>query len=233
MTRPACTHSKASPSKDMQDMLWAGASPPSQTELKEAASAATASLRSAVDLLIDFDKPLVAGVNGNAIGAGLMIALLCDSVWAAAPARFAAPTQLHGLTPALCSTVLLPEAIGRSLANEMLLLGASLDSKRALEAGLVSRVFGTSSDEFKEQMRERALETAAKLKSNENSARSKDLICDAQLIGREREVEGDAHNGFARRDRLHAVNEREARVLAERLVSEEAMESLRGFLERR
>ena len=156
----------------------------------------------------------------------------------------------------------------------MLLLGASLDSEQALRAGLASRVFGSTSDEFKKEMRSRArrfeekreitviasgrethrglvrtrpslrsspyacaVETADKLKSNENSARSKDLIADAMLLGRGWGDGGGGGGGgdpgsTRRRDRLRAVNEREARVLAERLVSQEAMESLRRFLGR-
>ena len=85
-------------------------------------------------------KPLLAAVNGVAVGLGTTLLLHCDLVYAAEDARFSLPFVKLGLVPEFASSYLLPHAAGYHRAAEMLLLGEPFDAKAALEAGIVTRV---------------------------------------------------------------------------------------------
>ena len=85
-------------------------------------------------------KPLLAAVNGPAIGLGLTMLLHCDIVLASEGAVFSAPFVRLGLVPEAASSILLPAAVGMALANDILLTGRVLNAQEALAAGLVSRV---------------------------------------------------------------------------------------------
>jgi len=85
-------------------------------------------------------KPLVACVNGNAVGIGNTMLLHCEMAIAGDDARFAMPFAQLGLVPEFASSYLLPLAAGYQRAAEMLLLGEPFDAERALEAGIVTRV---------------------------------------------------------------------------------------------
>jgi len=85
-------------------------------------------------------RPIVAGVNGDARGQGLELALACDMRIAAETARFALPQVTAGFMPRDGATQLLPRIVGRSTAMEMVLLGRTLSASEALDVGLVSKV---------------------------------------------------------------------------------------------
>jgi enoyl-CoA hydratase/carnithine racemase len=85
-------------------------------------------------------KPLVAAVNGPAVGLGTTLLLHCDLVFAADNARFSMPFTQLGLVPEFASSYLLPLLAGYQRAAEMLLLGDPFDAKTAREAGFVTRV---------------------------------------------------------------------------------------------
>lgn len=85
-------------------------------------------------------KPLIAAVNGVAVGLGTTLLLHCDLVYAAEDARFSLPFAKLGLVPEFASSYLLPFVAGYHRAAEMLLLGEPFDAQHALQAGIVTRV---------------------------------------------------------------------------------------------
>lgn len=88
----------------------------------------------------ELPQPVIAAVDGAAIGGGFEIVLACDLVVAGETARFALPEVGHGLIAASGGLVRLPRRIPGPLACEMLLTGAPLSARRAAELGLVNRV---------------------------------------------------------------------------------------------
>ena len=88
----------------------------------------------------DFPKPVVAAVNGAAMGGGFEIVLACDLVVAAANAKFGLPEVTAGLMAASGGAVRLPQRLSWPIAMELLLLGDPVDAQRALELQLVNKV---------------------------------------------------------------------------------------------
>jgi 2-(1,2-epoxy-1,2-dihydrophenyl)acetyl-CoA isomerase len=86
------------------------------------------------------EKPVVAAVNGPAVGIGASLALSCDLVLAAESAYFGLAFVHIGLMPDGGSTVFVPAAVGKARAFQMALLGERVDTERALGWGLVNFV---------------------------------------------------------------------------------------------
>jgi 2-(1,2-epoxy-1,2-dihydrophenyl)acetyl-CoA isomerase len=86
------------------------------------------------------EKPVVAAVNGPAVGIGASLALACDLVLAAESAFFGLAFVNIGLMPDGGSTLFVPAAVGKARAFQMALLGERVDARRALEWGLVNYV---------------------------------------------------------------------------------------------
>jgi enoyl-CoA hydratase/carnithine racemase len=91
--------------------------------------------------LAAFDKPLIAAVNGAAVGVGTTLLLHCDLVLVSDTARFKLPFVALGLVPEAGSSLLLPEVIGPQAAAHLLLTGDWLGAEEAVTLGLAWRRF--------------------------------------------------------------------------------------------
>jgi methylglutaconyl-CoA hydratase len=96
--------------------------------------------RSELGLLDRLPKPVVAAINGVALGGGLELALACDLRVAAAHAELGLPETSLGIVPGAGGTQRLPRMVGEARAKEMILLARRLSAAEALEWGLVNRV---------------------------------------------------------------------------------------------
>jgi 2-(1,2-epoxy-1,2-dihydrophenyl)acetyl-CoA isomerase len=94
----------------------------------------------AEDGLRDLPKPVVAAVNGPAVGIGASLAFACDLIVAASTAYFNLAFVNIGLMPDGGSTAFVPAAVGKARALEMALLGERIPARQALDWGLINRV---------------------------------------------------------------------------------------------
>jgi enoyl-CoA hydratase len=90
--------------------------------------------------IASIEKPVIAAINGDALGQGLELALSCDIRLASDKARFGFPQIAQGLIPSDGGTQRLPRIIGRGKALELILSSETITAKEALSIGLVSRV---------------------------------------------------------------------------------------------
>jgi enoyl-CoA hydratase/carnithine racemase len=93
-----------------------------------------------LDVLLHCDKPLVAAVQGNAVGIGTTMLFHCDYVVASTAARFSAPFVSLGVVPEAASTLLAPRFMGHARAFSLLVMGRPVNATDAKEAGLVNMV---------------------------------------------------------------------------------------------
>lgn len=163
-----------------------------------------------VRLLPRLEKPLIAGVDGPAVGIGTTLLMHCDLVYATDRASFSTPFLALGLVPEAASSLLMPLRMGYARAFEMLALGATFSAERMREAGVVNAVMPVESLEATVAEAARAL--AAKPP--------------AALAAARRLMRGDV-------EAVAAHSEAEARVFVERLRSPEAVEAFRAFMEKR
>ena len=91
-----------------------------------------------VQKLAEFEKPLVAAVDGLAIGVGTTLCFHCDLVYATPQARFQTPFVNLGLVPEAGSSLLAPQRFGRAKAAELLMLAEPFGAEEALRLGLVN-----------------------------------------------------------------------------------------------
>jgi enoyl-CoA hydratase/carnithine racemase len=119
----------------------------SGTDVSIFAAASAAPLDSAepgnpfVPSLMAAEKPVVAAVNGIAVGIGVTMLLHCDLVYAAKSATFQLPFVRLGLVPELGSSLLLPRLIGLQKAADLFLLAKKIDAEQAEALGLVAEIF--------------------------------------------------------------------------------------------
>ncbi len=108
----------------------------------------------------DFPKPLIAAVNGTALGGGFEIALACDLIVAAEHATFGFPEVKLGLLADGGGLIRLPHWLPLPIAKELVLVGEPIDAQRALALGLVNRVVPMA------RLREEALALAQQIARN-------------------------------------------------------------------
>jgi enoyl-CoA hydratase/carnithine racemase len=164
-----------------------------------------------MDAFIGFEKPIVAVVQGAAIGGGATMLTHCDFVYAGETARFQMPFINLGLVPEFGSSFSVPARTGHLRAAELVLLGEPFDARRAFELGLVTRVVPDK------DLMATATATAQKLA--------------AKPVGALR-----ACKGLIKQSSIGQLKEAvkvENRVFAERLRSAEAKEAFAAFLEKR
>ncbi len=161
--------------------------------------------------LASASKPLVAVVDGLGVGIGLTLLLHCDLVYASDRTKLRAPFVDLGLVPEAASSLLLPRLFGYQRAAEILLLGETIDARRAHELGLINAVVPSA------DLAARALEACHKLAAKPPMALklTKQLLKDPQ------------HATVAERIRHEAV------FFGRQLVSAEVKEALTAFFEKR
>ncbi|MEV1249964.1 enoyl-CoA hydratase-related protein [Nonomuraea sp. NPDC049750] len=105
--------------------------------------------------------PVIACVNGYALGGGCELAMACDYIYATADAVFGQPEVRLGLIPAFGGCVRLQRHVGPGRAREMIYTGRNVDAGEALRIGLVNRVFVT-----REEMLQAAYQSLALVSAN-------------------------------------------------------------------
>lgn len=93
-----------------------------------------------MEALFSFPKPVLAAVDGVAVGIGTTLLLHCDLIFASPSSEFRLPFAKLGLCPEFASSRLLPRLIGHAKSSEWLLLGKAFGADEALVAGLINRV---------------------------------------------------------------------------------------------
>jgi len=121
--------------KDMMDKTKVFAGGPSQIE-----AAYKSGIQRIPLALWNVNTPVIAAVNGAAVGAGCDIAMMCDIRLASSTARFAESFVKLGIIPGDGGAWFLPRVIGQARANQMTLTGEMVDANKALEWGMVSKV---------------------------------------------------------------------------------------------
>jgi enoyl-CoA hydratase/carnithine racemase len=164
-----------------------------------------------IQALVEFDKPLVAAVQGPAVGIGATMLLHCDLVYASITARLRLPFVSLGLVPEAGSSLLLPRRVGDAVAAEILLLGAWIDAERAKELRLVNAVLPSTAE----------LIAFARARAEELAASPRGALRMTRTL-----IRGD-------REAVRARILEEGRAFVECLTSPEAKEALTAFLERR
>ena len=96
--------------------------------------------RNPIEAIASLNCPVIAAINGDAIGEGLELALACDIRIASDKARFSLPQVSRGMIPVNGGTQRLTRIIGKGKAMEMILTGDLIESPEALEIGLVAKV---------------------------------------------------------------------------------------------
>ena len=161
--------------------------------------------------LASAEKPVVAAVNGPAVGIGTTMLLHCDLVFAGSNTAFQMPFANLGLCPEGGSSLLLPAWLGRVRAAELLMLGGTFDAAKAGELGLINQVCEPAQTEAQ------AIQACRQLSAQPPAA----IRATKRLLNR--------GNTADLRDAMLAEGE----LFGERLKSPEAGEAFKAFMEKR
>jgi len=161
--------------------------------------------------LIDFPKPIVAVVNGPAIGVAVTILGLMDAVYASDRASFVTPFSALGQSPEACSSLTFPRIMGASKANEMLLFNKKISADEAHQLGLVTQLYQDANLQAEVWPRLKELS---------------DLPVKSLVYGKKLCRQFD-------HELLHKVNVAECDRLFERWQSEDCMEAVMKFFSRK
>ena len=118
----------------------------------------TGNTQSLTRKVAEIDKPIIAAVNGAAVGGGMDVALMCDVRLAAASARFAQTYARMGLVPGVGGAYFLPRIVGPSAALDLFWTCRWVNAEEALTLGLVNCVFPDA--EFRDKVRDYAEQIA-------------------------------------------------------------------------
>ncbi|HEX9170600.1 MAG TPA: enoyl-CoA hydratase-related protein [Roseiarcus sp.] len=160
-----------------------------------------------VSKIAEFEKPLVAAVDGLAVGVGTTLLFHCDLVYATAESRFQMPFVNLGLVPEAGSSLLAPQRFGRAKAAEFLLLGEPFSAEEARTLGLVNALVPQA------ELIAHAMAKAAQLAAKPRAA----------LLSTRRLMRGDPQA-------LKARMVEETQAFAAALKSEEARAAFQNFL---
>ena len=156
--------------------------------------------------LLEFPKPLIAAVKGNAVGVGTTMLLHCDVVVAGPSAKFSMPFASLGLVPEAGSSYLFPLLVGYQRAAKIFMTGESFSAESAVEMGLVASI---ASDPLRE-----AIEIATHISQQPPQA----------MINTKALLKASKHDAVA------AVMKAEFELFSLALQSEEAMEAFMNFM---
>ncbi|KAH6651241.1 ClpP/crotonase-like domain-containing protein [Chaetomium tenue] len=148
-------------------------------------------------------KPLLAAVEGAALGGGFELALMCDLIFASTKATFGLPEVNIGLIPGAGGTQRLTNAVGKNRAMKLILTGESISSEEARSMGLVAELSqpGTVLDD--------AVKFASMLaqKSRASLSLAKEAICRADSLGRDEQFERKLYySAFSTRDKQEGIS---------------------------
>ncbi|XP_054161654.1 enoyl-CoA delta isomerase 2-like [Oppia nitens] len=182
-------------------------------DMNRAADEQTERFRQFVAAFIDFPKPLIAAVNGPAIGVAATTLALVDCAVASDSAYFSTPFSSLGLSAEGCSTYTFPQIMGQSMAAQMLYFNHKMSATEALQSGLVSRVIPSAQfDEYIENW------IFADRTGIVNTCYPQSMRASKQLV-----------RSAAIRQVLHEVNRSECLILKQRSVSDECLEAIQKF----
>ena len=157
------------------------------------------------------DKPVIAAVNGFALGGGCEVALACHIRVASDNAIFAQPEVKIGLLPGWGGTQRLPRIVGKGLANEIIITGRNITAQEAQQIGLVNKVVS------KEELINSCLDIANLIIKNSPNAVSNSI----KLIN------------LSSGTKLAEGLSKEAKSFSELFETEETTEGLTAFVEKR
>jgi enoyl-CoA hydratase/carnithine racemase len=162
-----------------------------------------------LESLLNFPKPLIAAVKGNAVGVGTTMLLHCDVVVASPSTKFSMPFASLGLVPEAGSSFLFPQLVGYQRAARIFMTGESFDAPMAVEMGLVTSI---ENDPLSE-----AMKIAQQIADQPPQA----------IINTKALLKARSHDAVA------AVMKAEFEIFAMALQSDEAMEAFMKFMSKK